>query len=600
MPPRKRKITNDETENVGATVDDTQPTPRKYLPGKRPRHLDDVESVDYLKPLDPESELFQNNAEWTIPKFNTFVNYALDTLSETYKDIFKDFIKLPSRKFHPQYYYKIENPISINEIKSRDYETDKEEGIRNFLLDVELLAKNCDSFNEPDSLIVKNAFQTVLFIKFEVLRAKNAKRNFLINEDIRSRLLKHLQKLMDATEKQIDKALGEPFKDSDNTVKLSDPFMELVDRDTLPEYYEAIHKPMALNIIKTNLESGVYVRLYDFIIDVDLVFQNALIFNDPSSLIYQDAKKLSKYFNHLIETQIFTELEDAKERGELTLTIESGDYENYLTTLETPADLMNTEGQSSDNEENAATNDGHKVEVEDDYDFNHFESLGNGYTKTLLTEDYLLNPKGRLQKEQSLPKRQSIVDVKEEGETPIVPKYNILKSLQNDQVSEQYTVEKKPYKMIRELSLYASKGFYDHSVHPTPGTRPSTQENWFEYTFLGDKLSQNENSYSFQLDPQQVFLSVRAMLNSSNWETSLIVNKEQVKAVNSTSAITPTSYLNPQSPPQSTNGVKKEEDTGPEKYEFKLAEGLNALEYTCYDTAGGAKEVFKFWINSLP
>ena len=116
MPPRKRKITNDETENVGATVDDTQPTPRKYLPGKRPRHLDDVESVDYLKPLDPESELFQNNAEWTIPKFNTFVNYALDTLSETYKDIFKDFIKLPSRKFHPQYYYKIENPISINEI----------------------------------------------------------------------------------------------------------------------------------------------------------------------------------------------------------------------------------------------------------------------------------------------------------------------------------------------------------------------------------------------------------------------------------------------------------------------------------------------------
>ena len=130
---KKRKLA---TEAGGS---DERP---KYLPGKHPKNQEKTPHVDYNAPLNPKSELFLD--DWHIPKFNRFINFTLDVLIDKYKDIFKDFIKLPSRKFHPQYYYKIQQPMSINEIKSRDYEY--EDGPSNFLLDVELLTKNCQAY----------------------------------------------------------------------------------------------------------------------------------------------------------------------------------------------------------------------------------------------------------------------------------------------------------------------------------------------------------------------------------------------------------------------------------------------------------------------
>ncbi|GAV52072.1 hypothetical protein ZYGR_0AG00630 [Zygosaccharomyces rouxii] len=554
MAPKKKKTS--EEEEV--------PVPSKYIPGKQPRTGNPPE-VHYTQSLDPDSELQVD--KWTIPKFNLFISFTLDNLVESYKNIFKDFIKLPSRKFHPQYYYRIQQPISINEIKSRDYEYHN--GPHTFLLDIQLLYKNCLSYNEPDSLIVKNSLQVVHYIEYEVLKAKNVTRNYLITDNVKNRLLNYLQKVLDATDKSIESEISPPpSKDADDSIRVSQPFMELVDKDELPEYYEVIHRPMALNTVKQSLEVGYYSKIYDFIIDVLLVFRNALVFNDANTLIHQDALKLLKYFNHLIQNKFFPELQDASERGEVKLEYDKIEYEQYLA--------------NGGNE-----NSGEAMDDEDDgdYDFNHFEGLGNGYNRAILSEDYLLGPQGKTDQPLKKPKLSS----PSLDNQPKVLKYNIVKSLlkEKEHTSREYTMEKKPYDLINQVCIYSSRNLYQQATNPVPGSRPSCNQNFVEYVFNGKDLSQNENMFSFTLQPVQTYLTLIADVDGKKLETSLMVNSESVKAHQ-----------------QQTDSAQDEKEpepriVGTERYDIRLNEGLNFVEYRCEDQEG-RKELMKFWVNVLP
>ncbi|CAI4045075.1 hypothetical protein SKDZ_11G2150 [Saccharomyces kudriavzevii ZP591] len=607
----------------------------KYLPGKHPKNLEESPHVDYNAPLNPKSELFLD--DWHIPKFNRFISFTLDVLIDKYKDTFKDFIKLPSRKFHPQYYYKIQQPMSINEIKSRDYEY--EDGPGNFLLDVELLTKNCQAYNEYDSLIVKNSMQVVMLIEYEVLKAKNLKRNYLINNEVKEKLLHYFNKLVDGTEKIINQALLGSLspKNLDDKVKLSEPFMELVDKDELPDYYEIVHNPMALSIVKQNLDIGQYSKIYDFIIDMLLIFQNAHIFNDPSALIYKDATTLTNYFNHLIQKEFFPELQDLNERGEINLEFDKFEFENYLAIGGGPAAAGALAIAALDNDIEPESNREDFID-QTDYDFNHFEGLGNGYNRSLLTEDYLLNPNNF---KRSITKPGSIIgtmpsDVKNErsmtpniektnsleGEQLKIPKYNIIKSIQKERqlLSEQHTMEYKPYKLIHQIYIFSSKNLYSQATKPLPGSRPSCNQNWVEYIFNGDELSQNENAFSFMLQPMQTFLTLQSHLNSplKNTETLLTINKEPVKSRNSNA------NSNLSQPQQQENNVIDNDarqdmenlansssntiDTGndndkyntPEIFDIRLSEGLNHLVFKCEDKISNEVESMNFWINVLP
>lgn len=554
MPPKKKKTS--EEEEV--------PVPNKYIPGKQPRTGNPPE-VHYTQSLDPESELQVD--KWLIPKFNLFISFTLDNLVESYKNIFKDFIKLPSRKFHPQYYYRIQQPISINEIKSRDYEYHN--GPQTFLLDIQLLYKNCLSYNEPDSLIVKNSLQVVHYIEYEVLKAKNVTRNYLITDNVKNRLLNYLQKVLDATDKSIESEISPPpAKNADDSIQVSQPFMELVDQDELPEYYEVIHRPMALHTVKQSLEVGYYSKIYDFIIDLLLVFRNALVFNDENTLIYQDALKLLKYFNHLIQNKFFPELQDASERGEVKLEYDKIEYEQYLAN-----GGNENSGEALDDEN------------EGDYDFNHIEGLGNGYNRAILSEDYLLGPQGKTDQPLKKPK----LSTPSLDNQPQVLKYNIVKSLlkEKEHTSQEYTMEKKPYDLINQVCIYSSRNLYEQATNPIAGSRPSCNQNFVEYVFNGKDLSQNENMFSFTLQPVQTYLTLIADVDGKQLETSLMVNSENVKAHQ-----------------QQTDSAQDEKEpepriVGTERYDIRLNEGLNFVEYRCEDQEG-RKELMKFWVNVLP
>jgi chromatin structure-remodeling complex subunit RSC1/2 len=92
---------------------------------------------------------------------------------------------------------------------------------------------------------------------------------------------------------------------------LSGMFMELVDREEWPQYYEVrvvagplrlllvadvlrqiIPEPRSISQIMAGLEKGRYKEASDVYTDLSLVFWNALFYNEPKSQIAIDAEAL--------------------------------------------------------------------------------------------------------------------------------------------------------------------------------------------------------------------------------------------------------------------------------------------------------------------
>ncbi|KAF8642869.1 hypothetical protein AX16_009375 [Volvariella volvacea WC 439] len=69
-------------------------------------------------------------------------------------------------------------------------------------------------------------------------------------------------------------------------------FMDLVDRNEWPHYYEVIPEPRCLNNIKAGVEKGRFKDPLDVYTDLSLVFWNALFYNEPTSQIALDAQTL--------------------------------------------------------------------------------------------------------------------------------------------------------------------------------------------------------------------------------------------------------------------------------------------------------------------
>ncbi|KAH9850627.1 hypothetical protein C2E23DRAFT_904961 [Lenzites betulinus] len=74
--------------------------------------------------------------------------------------------------------------------------------------------------------------------------------------------------------------------------RLADMFLDLVDRESWPEYYEVIPQPRCINGVKSTLAQNKYRDALDAFRDLQLVFLNALYYNEPGSQIAKDATTL--------------------------------------------------------------------------------------------------------------------------------------------------------------------------------------------------------------------------------------------------------------------------------------------------------------------
>lgn len=98
-------------------------------------------------------------------------------------------------------------------------------------------------------------------------------------------------------------------------------FDRLPDKQLNKEYYQEIQNPIALEQIKRNAKRKKYRGLDGVLADLELMFNNAMRYNEDGSVIYDDAAELLKEARRLVE-QEKTKPDDAfrDEEGKLPLS----------------------------------------------------------------------------------------------------------------------------------------------------------------------------------------------------------------------------------------------------------------------------------------
>jgi len=76
---------------------------------------------------------------------------------------------------------------------------------------------------------------------------------------------------------------------------LSWAFLQPVNGEEVPDYYEVINDPMDFNTMEHKLETNQYPNLDLFVDDIQLVFGNCRIYNPEGSIYARNATKMEKF-----------------------------------------------------------------------------------------------------------------------------------------------------------------------------------------------------------------------------------------------------------------------------------------------------------------
>ncbi|KAG0185397.1 hypothetical protein DFQ28_009395, partial [Apophysomyces sp. BC1034] len=87
---------------------------------------------------------------------------------------------------------------------------------------------------------------------------------------------------------------------TDNAGRLySEIFEGLPDRKEYPDYYNVITEPRSLTMVDERMRNRGYPTLSDWMADMELVFENAMEYNEPGSRVFRDAKLLMRLLYRL-------------------------------------------------------------------------------------------------------------------------------------------------------------------------------------------------------------------------------------------------------------------------------------------------------------
>ena len=68
----------------------------------------------------------------------------------------------------------------------------------------------------------------------------------------------------------------------------------------IPTYLDVIKNPMDLGTVLSKLENGFYERKEQWVADVKLVWENAMVFNPPGNDVHECAKHMASYFENAL------------------------------------------------------------------------------------------------------------------------------------------------------------------------------------------------------------------------------------------------------------------------------------------------------------
>jgi len=240
------------------------------------------------------------------------------------------FQKLPSKVHYPDYYAIIKEPIDLRAIAQR-IQIGYYKSVNAMAKDIDLMAKNAKTYNEPGSQVFKDA-NTIkkVFIqrKTELEHAEPTKSSLRIRNRRSGqgdRLSGVSVALQYGSESEDDPVLsgsvcydeGESEAESQSSSMemsnpifqlyeavrgarnnqgqlFSEPFQQLPSRREYPDYYQQIKQPIALHQIRAKMKNGEYESVEQMETDLTLMFENAKRYNMPNSSIYKRAFRLQQ------------------------------------------------------------------------------------------------------------------------------------------------------------------------------------------------------------------------------------------------------------------------------------------------------------------
>ncbi|XP_020924581.1 protein polybromo-1 isoform X17 [Sus scrofa] len=239
------------------------------------------------------------------------------------------FQKLPSKVQYPDYYAIIKEPIDLKTIAQR-IQNGSYKSIHAMAKDIDLLAKNAKTYNEPGSQVFKdaNSIKKIFYMKKAEIEHHEITKSSLRMSNKRAvqggRLSAITMALQYGSESEEDATLaaaryeeGEseaesitsfmdvsnPFYQLYETVRscrnnqgqlIAEPFFHLPSKKKYPDYYQQIKMPISLQQIRTKLKNQEYETLDHLEGDLNLMFENAKRYNVPNSAIYKRVLKLQQ------------------------------------------------------------------------------------------------------------------------------------------------------------------------------------------------------------------------------------------------------------------------------------------------------------------
>ncbi|XP_073500541.1 protein polybromo-1 isoform X7 [Phyllobates terribilis] len=290
---------------------------------------DDDDEEDTLDTATPEVETSQNYLRPILEQLLEAVTSAADPNGRLISELFQ---KVPSKVHYPDYYAIIKDPIDLKTISQR-IQSGHYKNLNAIAKDIDLLAKNAKTYNEPGSQVFKdaNTLKKLFALKKSELDYTEYSKSSLRSRNKRpaqgDRLSAITMALQYGSESEEDASLnaassiryeegeseGEsitsfmdissPLYQLYETVRscrnnqgqlIAEPFFHLPSKKKYADYYQQIKNPVSLQQIRTKLKNQDYDSLDQLEADLNLMFENAKRYNVPNSAIYKRVFKLQQ------------------------------------------------------------------------------------------------------------------------------------------------------------------------------------------------------------------------------------------------------------------------------------------------------------------
>ena len=256
----------------------------------------------------------------------TLLNAVKTYRDDTGQTIYEPFVKLPSKRFYPDYYDEIDRPMSLSnvrkKIKYKQYRT-----MDKISSDLNLVFQNAKQYNKEESKIHQDAVQLQkvvaekkkelegkdfsilddISVEFEVPCIPKVSRE-LFEEDSQNQNVKKRGRIPESEKKRpgrkpnpdvLRKRLMTLYKcvfdyNDQECRPLRFIFMQLPSRKEYPDYYDIITNPIDMSMIEQKIKGGMYPNPQALLSDFELMFNNARRYNEEGSLVYNDANTLEK------------------------------------------------------------------------------------------------------------------------------------------------------------------------------------------------------------------------------------------------------------------------------------------------------------------